>query len=49
MDMKMKYYAKMKQNGWILDSEGKWKKDEECEFDSDEEPPKYSEVERWNR
>ena len=49
MDLKMKYYAKMKQSGWILDSEGKWTKDEECEFDSDEEPPKFSELEKWNK
>jgi len=47
--MKMRYYAKMKKNGWVLDSEGKWVKDEECEFDSDEEPPTFSEFERWDK
>ena len=49
LDMKMQYYAKMKQSGWVLDSEGKWTKNEECEFDSDEEPPKFVEIEKWNR
>ena len=49
LNMKMRYYAKMKKNGWVLDSEGKWAKDEECEFDSDEEPPTFSESERWDR
>ncbi|XP_065069550.1 sodium channel modifier 1-like [Rhopilema esculentum] len=44
----MKYYAKMKQNGWIL-SNGEWTKDEECEFDSDDEPPKFEEVSKWNK
>ncbi len=36
-----RYYLSMKQNGWILDSQGIWIKDENCEFDSDEEPPEF--------
>ncbi len=31
-----KYYLKMKKDGWILDLDGKWVKDENCEFDSDD-------------
>lgn len=34
-----KVYLKMKMAGWILDLNGKWIKDENVEFDSDEEPP----------
>ena len=49
VELKMRYYAKMKQNGWILDPNGKWTKNEECEFDSDDEPPKYDEFEKWNK
>ncbi|CAB4036551.1 Hypothetical predicted protein [Paramuricea clavata] len=32
-------YLEMKMSGWILDSNGKWIKDENVEFDSDEEEP----------
>ena len=32
----------MKMSGWILDSNGKWIKDENVEFDSDEEEPAHS-------
>lgn len=39
----MKYYTKMKQDGWVLSNEGKWVKDKDCEFDSDDEPPKFDE------
>lgn len=48
-DLKMKYYAKMKQNGWIIDSNEKWIRDQDCEFDSDEDPPKFQEFEKWNK
>lgn len=34
-----KKYLELKMAGWILDSNGKWVKDENVEFDSDEEPP----------
>ena len=32
-------YLEMKMSGWILDSNGKWIKDENVEFDSDEDEP----------
>jgi hypothetical protein len=32
-------YLEMRMSGWILDSNGKWIKDENVEFDSDEEEP----------
>eukprot|EP00794_Sanderia_malayensis_P008261 gene8261-9144_t len=44
MDQKVKlanYYVRMKQAGWILNSDAKWVKDENCEFDSDEDPPDF--------
>ena len=37
-----KKYLEMKMSGWILDSNGKWIKDENVEFDSDEEEPAHS-------
>jgi len=36
---KQKKYLEMKMSGWILDSNGKWIKDENVEFDSDDEEP----------
>ena len=36
---KQKRYLEMKMSGWILDSNGKWIKDENVEFDSDDEGP----------
>ncbi|XP_070565332.1 sodium channel modifier 1-like isoform X2 [Ptychodera flava] len=36
----VEYYVKMKSSGWIMDHRsGKWVKDENAEFDSDEEEP----------
>ena len=34
-----KKYLEMRMSGWILDSNGKWIKDENVEFDSDEDEP----------
>ena len=34
---KQKRYLEMKMSGWILDSNGKWIKDENVEFESDDE------------
>ena len=36
---KQKRYSEMTMSGWILDSIGKWIKDENVEFDSDDEEP----------
>ena len=33
------YYTKLISTGWIMGTDGKWKKDETAEFDSDEEEP----------
>ena len=33
------YYAKLRASGWILGTDGNWKKDETVEFDSDEDEP----------
>ena len=44
----MKYYTKMKQSGWLMCSDGKWKRDDDCEFDSDDEPPKFDEKSKWD-
>ncbi|XP_060726223.1 sodium channel modifier 1 isoform X3 [Tachysurus vachellii] len=35
----LEHYLKLKSNGWIQDPSGKWVKDENVEFDSDEEEP----------
>ncbi|XP_053485724.1 sodium channel modifier 1 isoform X1 [Ictalurus furcatus] len=35
----LEHYLKLKSNGWIQDPSGKWIKDENVEFDSDEEEP----------
>ena len=44
----MKYYTKMKQNGWLMGPDGRWKRDDDCEFDSDDEPPKFDEKSKWD-
>ncbi|KAM6434480.1 sodium channel modifier 1-like [Liasis olivaceus] len=35
----LEHYLKLKSSGWIQDGSGKWVKDENVEFDSDEEDP----------
>ncbi|KAM9488109.1 sodium channel modifier 1 isoform 2-T2 [Clarias gariepinus] len=35
----LEHYLKLKSNGWLQDPSGKWVKDENVEFDSDEEEP----------
>ncbi|XP_058015966.1 sodium channel modifier 1 [Ahaetulla prasina] len=35
----LEHYLKLKSSGWIQDGSGKWVKDENVEFDSDEEEP----------
>nr|XP_046256352.1 sodium channel modifier 1 [Scatophagus argus] len=35
----MEHYLKLKSQGWLQDRSGKWVKDENVEFDSDEEEP----------
>ncbi|XP_070807474.1 sodium channel modifier 1 [Pituophis catenifer annectens] len=35
----LEHYLKLKSSGWIEDGSGKWVKDENVEFDSDEEEP----------
>ncbi|CAJ1063043.1 sodium channel modifier 1 [Xyrichtys novacula] len=35
----LEHYLKLKSNGWLQDRSGKWVKDENVEFDSDEEEP----------
>eukprot|EP00112_Aurelia_sp_Birch-Aquarium-sp1_P012338 Seg2596.1 transcript_id=Seg2596.1/GoldUCD/mRNA.D3Y31 product="Sodium channel modifier 1" protein_id=Seg2596.1/GoldUCD/D3Y31 len=44
----MKYYTKMKQSGWLMGPDGNWKRDDDCEFDSDDEPPKFDEGSKWD-
>ncbi|XP_042297170.1 sodium channel modifier 1 [Sceloporus undulatus] len=35
----LEHYLKLKSSGWVQDGSGKWVKDENAEFDSDEEEP----------
>ncbi|XP_034553755.1 LOW QUALITY PROTEIN: sodium channel modifier 1 [Notolabrus celidotus] len=35
----LEHYLKLKSNGWLQDRSGKWVKDDNVEFDSDEEEP----------
>ncbi|RVE63181.1 hypothetical protein OJAV_G00163640 [Oryzias javanicus] len=35
----LEHYLKLKSNGWLQDRSGRWVKDENVEFDSDEEAP----------
>uniref|UniRef100_H9GLE9 Sodium channel modifier 1 n=1 Tax=Anolis carolinensis TaxID=28377 RepID=H9GLE9_ANOCA len=35
----LEHYLKLKSSGWVQDGAGKWVKDENAEFDSDEEEP----------
>nr|XP_060613988.1 sodium channel modifier 1 [Anolis sagrei ordinatus] len=35
----LEHYLKLKSSGWVQDGTGKWVKDENAEFDSDEEEP----------
>ncbi|RXN31720.1 sodium channel modifier 1 isoform X1 [Labeo rohita] len=35
----LEHYLKLKSSGWLQDRSGKWVKDENVEFDSDEEEP----------
>ncbi|XP_068721690.1 sodium channel modifier 1-like [Montipora capricornis] len=36
---RMEHFSRLRQAGWIMSSDGKWYKDENAEFDSDEEEP----------
>uniref|UniRef100_A0A8D2KQZ3 Sodium channel modifier 1 acidic C-terminal domain-containing protein n=1 Tax=Varanus komodoensis TaxID=61221 RepID=A0A8D2KQZ3_VARKO len=35
----LEHYLRLKSSGWVQDGSGKWVKDENVEFDSDEEEP----------
>uniref|UniRef100_A0ACB8G6W6 Uncharacterized protein n=1 Tax=Sphaerodactylus townsendi TaxID=933632 RepID=A0ACB8G6W6_9SAUR len=35
----LEHYLRLKSSGWIQDGSGKWTKDADVEFDSDEEEP----------
>ncbi|XP_017284042.1 sodium channel modifier 1 isoform X2 [Kryptolebias marmoratus] len=37
--MELEHYLKLKSDGWVRDPTGRWVKDENVEFDSDEEEP----------
>ncbi|XP_037532052.1 sodium channel modifier 1 [Nematolebias whitei] len=37
--MELEHYLKLKSDGWVRDLSGRWVKDENVEFDSDEEEP----------
>ncbi|XP_013873165.1 sodium channel modifier 1 [Austrofundulus limnaeus] len=37
--MELEHYLKLKSDGWVRDLNGRWVKDENVEFDSDEEEP----------
>ncbi|EDO46534.1 predicted protein [Nematostella vectensis] len=39
--LRAEYLVRMRQQGWIMGNDGKWRRDQDAEFDSDEEEPPH--------